>query len=424
MSSRHSSPAHTTADDSADRSSVASAYRWVIVALGGLMGCVAVGSMFSLAVFLAPISAATGWSRAAISGAMTIDFLAMGIAGFAWGAISDRFGVRVVVLTGAVLLGAGLLIASRATSLLGFQIGYGVLIGISAGAFFAPMIATVTGWFDTRRGLAVSLVSAGMGMAPLTVSPFAGWLVSHYDWRTAMGTIGLAAWALLIPAALFVRNPPAQRRENAAPVARDAARGDGGLGRALLSPQFMALGGVYFLCCAAHSGPIFHMMSYAQLCGLSTMTAVSVYSVEGLAGLGGRLLFGVAADRLGAKRVLVTGLLAQAIAIATFVAIRRTGEFYLLAIFFGAAYGGVMPLYAVLAREFFGQRIMGSVFGAATMLSAIGMALGPVVGGWIFDTLQSYRWLYLGSAALGLGAVAIALTFPRILRPALRRAPA
>jgi MFS family permease len=166
------------------------------------------------------------------------------------------------------------------------------------------------------------------------------------------------------------------------------------------------------------------MMSYAQFCGLSTMTAVSVYSVEGLAGLGGRLLVGVAADRLGVKRVLIAGLLIQAFAIGTFAAISRTGEFYLLAIVFGMAYGGVMPLYAVLAREYFGQQHMGAVFGAATMLSCIGMALGPVVGGWIFDTLQSYRWLYLGSAAVAVGAIAIALSFPPVSRPRLRVASA
>jgi MFS family permease len=392
-----------------------SSYRWVIVAVGGLMGCVAIGAMFSLAVFLGPMSTATGWSRAAISSAMTLDFLVMGVAGFAWGAISDRFGARIVVLSGAILLGAGLVIASRATSLFTFQLGYGILVGLSAGAFFAPMIATVMGWFESQRGLAVSLVSAGMGMAPLTISPFAGWLISNYDWRTAMGIIGIASWALLIPAALLVRNPP-RATEIPSPVAKQKRPG-AELRKALLSPQFLVLGGTYFLCCAAHSGPIFHMMSYAQFCGLSTMTAVSVYSVEGLAGLGGRLLLGVAADRLGVKRVLIAGLLVQAIAIFTFVAIRRTGEFYLLAIVFGAAYGGVMPLYAVLAREYFGQRIMGTVFGAATMLSCIGMALGPVVGGWIFDTLQSYRWLYLGSAAVAVGAVAIALTFPRVSRP-------
>jgi predicted MFS family arabinose efflux permease len=250
----------------------------------------------------------------------------------------------------------------------------------------------------------------------LTVSPFAGWLISAYDWRTAMGIIGLGAWALLIPAALLVRNPPPTNVAAIPSTAPNQERSGAALRQALLSPQFLVLGCTFFLCCAAHSGPIFHMMSYAQLCGLSTMTAVSVYSVEGLAGLGGRLLLGVAADRLGVKRVLVTGLLVQALAIGTYAAISRTGEFYLLAIVFGTAYGGVMPLYAVLAREYFGQRIMGAVFGAATMMSCVGMALGPVVGGWIFDTLQSYRWLYLGSSAVAVGAMAIALSFPKIPR--------
>lgn len=394
-------------------------YRWVIVALGGLMGCVAVGAMFSLAVFLGPMAEATGWSRAAISGAMTLDFLVMGVAGFAWGALSDRFGVRVVVLLGAVLLGAGLVIASRATSLLTFQLGYGVLVGLSAAAFFAPVIAAVTAWFETQRGLAVSLVSAGMGMAPLTVSPFAGWLISTHDWRTAMGVIGVSAWAVVLPAAFLMRNPPKPSRGEPRPSTGHAPAAGAELRQALLSPRFLALAGTYFLCCGAHSGPIFHMMSYAQFCGLSTMMAVSVYSVEGLAGLGGRLLFGVAADRLGAKRVIIAGLLVQALAIGTYATIRRSGEFYLLATVFGMAYGGVMPLYAVLAREYFGQRIMGAVFGAATMLSCLGMAAGPMVGGWIFDTLHNYRWLYLGSAAVAAGAVAIALTFPRPGRPEL-----
>ena len=127
-------------------------YRWVIVFLGGLMGCVAIGAMFSLAVFLEPMSAETGWSRAGISTAMTIDFLIMGVAGFLWGTLSDRYGPRSVVLIGAVLLGTGLVVASRATSLLTFQLGFGLIVGLSAGAFFAPMIAAVTGWFDTRRG--------------------------------------------------------------------------------------------------------------------------------------------------------------------------------------------------------------------------------------------------------------------------------
>src|ERR1700736_310354 len=121
-------------------------YGWVIVGAGALISCVAIGAMFSLAVFLQPMATDTGWSRSGISIAMTLDFLAMGAAGFGWGAASDRFGARPVVVIGAVLLGLGLVLASRATSLLQFQLAYGVLVGVAGGAFFAPMIATVTNW--------------------------------------------------------------------------------------------------------------------------------------------------------------------------------------------------------------------------------------------------------------------------------------
>jgi MFS family permease len=315
-----------------------------------------------------------------------------------------------VVLIGAVLLGLALVLASRASSLLEFQLVYGVLVGLAAGAFFAPMIATVTRWFDTNRSLAVSLVSAGMGVAPMTISPLARWLISTYDWRTAMMTIGIIAWILLIPAALLVRRPPAE----AAASGPQVAAGGAGLSatEALRSPKFVVLALTFFACCAAHAGPIFHMVSYAIGCGIPAMAAVSIYSLEGLSGLGGRLLLGVLADRFGPKRVLIAGLLVQAFAIGTYLFVDRLGEFYALSLVFGTAYGGVMPLYAVLAREYFGARIMGTVFGAATMVSSIGMAFGPWAGGWLFDTFNSYSWLYIGSFAVGLGAVAVALAFP------------
>src|SRR5438045_9737775 len=124
-------------------------YGWIVVAAGALMGCVAIGALFSLAVFLQPMSEATGWSRTGIASAMTLDFLTMGVAAFGWGALTDRFGPRIVVLSGGLLLGLGLALASRATSVLEFQIIYGVLVGAAAGAVFAPTIATVPGWRDT-----------------------------------------------------------------------------------------------------------------------------------------------------------------------------------------------------------------------------------------------------------------------------------
>jgi MFS family permease len=184
------------------------------------------------------------------------------------------------------------------------------------------------------------------------------------------------------------------------------------VGQALRSPQFIVLGLTFFACCAAHSGPIFHMVSYAMSCGVAPMAAVSIYSVEGLAGLGGRVLYGVLGDRLGVKPVLVAGLAIQGLVIAAYLAVGRIEQFYLLAVIFGATYGGVMPLYAVLAREYFGLRIIGTVLGAATLLSSLGMSLGPLAGGMIYDAYASYHWLFIGSALIGLGAAGIAIAFP------------
>ena len=252
----------------------------------------------------------------------------------------------------------------------------------------------------------------------MTISPFARWLISTYDWRPAMLTIGIVAWAVLLPTALLVRRPPTA----AAPASplTSASAPPLSAAEALRSPPFAVLALTFFLCCAAHSGPIFHMVSYAIGCGVPAMAAVTIYSLEGLSGLGGRLLLGVLADRLGVKTVLVAGLLVQAVAIASYLFVNRLAEFYILAMLFGTAYGGVMPLYAVLAREYFGQHIMGTVFGAVTMASAIGMAFGPVLGGWVFDTFDAYSWLFIGSCAVGLGAVAIALLFPPL--PSRQRA--
>jgi MFS family permease len=385
-------------------------YGWVMVALGAFITCIAIGAMFSLAVFLRPITEATGWSSTAVSGAMTLNFLAMGAAGFGWGALSDRIGPRSVVLAGAVLLGLGLFLASKAQTALQFQLAFGLLVGIAVGSFFTPMIAAVMGWITEHRGLAVSLVSVGVGVAPMTMSPFAAWLITQMDWRSAQVVLAVLVWATLVPAALFVRRPPAS--EPAAQSINNSLEESMSVGQALRSAPFIVLALTFFACCAAHAGPIFHTVSYAMTCGLAPLAAVTVYSVEGLAGLGGRLALGVAADRLGVKRVLIAGLLIQAFAAGAFVYASRLGEFYAVAAIFGFAYGGVMPLYAVLAREYFGQRILGAVFGAAAMVSSLGMALGPALGGWIFDTFGRYTWMYLGSAAIGLGAVAIALAFP------------
>jgi MFS family permease len=189
--------------------------------------------------------------------------------------------------------------------------------------------------------------------------------------------------------------------------------------QALRTPQFLAIATTFFACCATHSGPIFHMVTHAIDHGVPAMAATTVLSVAGLASLGGRIICGLIADRIGAKRMLLAGLALQAVSVSLYVFTSSLTSFYALAVMFGFSYGGVMPLYAILVREYFGARIMGTTFGAVALVSTLGMSLGPWAGGWLYDTIGGYFWLYIGSFSIGLGAVAIAFTF----RPP-RRTPA
>ena len=389
-------------------------YRWIIVAAGGALGCVAIGGLFSLPVFLRPIAQDTGWSTTRISTAMTLAFVALALGSIVWGYLSDRVGPRIVVLAGSLLLTTGLALASLATSLVAFQLLFGVVVGISAAAIFAPMMACVTGWFDTRRSLAVSLVSAGMGMAPMTMSPLAAWLVQAYDWRTSLQIIAALVAIIMVPVALLVRRPPALAQAGSAAAAGAAQEPSLSVGQAMRSAPFLILVVTSFLSCATHSGPIFHTVSYAVTCGIPLMAAVSIYSMEGLAGMGGRLVFGLLGDRFGAARILVLALLAQAIVVLGYVYARQLGSFYTVAALFGFTYAGVMPLFAVIARENFPLRMMGTVIGGTTMASSLGMALGPVLGGLIYDAYSSYAWLFVGAFALGIGSFLAALAFTRL----------
>jgi MFS family permease len=384
-------------------------YGWMIVVVGIVVTCVGFGAMATLTVFLAPVADAMGWSRTGISTAALVNWLCMGAGAFLWGALSDRFGTRSVVLSGGILLGLGFVTASRASTLGQFQLLFGVLVGVAAGSFYTPMTAATARWFTRHRSLAVALVSAGLSVGSAVMAPLARWLITNYDWRFAMLVIGDLVWVVIIPAALLVRNPPVATAGVTAPTDRGSR--DLTVAQALRTPQFAALALAYFACCAAHSGPIFHMVTNAIDHGITAMTATTVLSVASLAALIGKIICGLVADRVGAKRTLVAGLALQAVAVSLYLFARELAGFYAVALVFGFAYGGVMPLYAILVREYFGERIMGTAFGAVAFVSTLGMALGPWAGGWLYDNFGGYFWLFLGSFGIGLAAVAIAVTF-------------
>jgi MFS family permease len=366
---------------------------------------VAMGSLFSIGVFLAPIQVSTSWSRTDISAVVLLAWVTLGVGSFLWGAVSDRTGPRVVVGAGGLLLGLGLVLASRTTTVGQFTLAYGGLVGLAVGAFYTPLTTVVSAAFVRNRGLAIGLISAGSGLGNFAIAPLIRWLITAYDWRTAMLLLGDLTWLVTIPLALVVRAPARAGRVTAA----TGSERDLGLAAVVRSPQFWLIALVHFACCVAHSGPIFHMVANATDHGVGMMSAAVVFGTAGLASIVGRVATGLIADRLGAKRTLVAALTLQAPAILVYVGIRNPASFYVLGIVFGLAYGGVMPLYALLTREYFGQRAMGGAYGAIYMLQAIGMGLGTFGGGYLYDHLGDYAAMFTSAAAIAAAATLLAL---------------
>ena len=328
-------------------------YGWIVVAASAAIVCIGMGALFSLGVFLKPMADTMGWSRGAISSVALLNWMAMGLGSFVWGSLSDRIGARAVAVAGGVLLGLGLVLSSQAQALWQLAVSFGVMVGFAVGAFYAPLTSTATKWFTARRGLAVALVSSGIGVGILTIAPLARALTSLWDWRVALLVIGDLAWLVIVPAALLIREQPGDVGAAALGGAARAGR-EYSTGQVVATPQFWAIALTHFACCAAHSGPIFHLVAHATDQGIGAMTAASALGVSGLSSIVGRLGGGLLADRVGARATLLAGLALQAVMIVLYLGVREVGPFYALAIVFGVAYGGVMPLYALVTREYFG----------------------------------------------------------------------
>ena len=393
------------------------AYGWVVLAAAFVIITMAVGTLFSLAVFLKPLEDSAGWARSSVSAIALLNWVAMGVGSFLAGYLSDRFGARPVVVGGGLLLGGGLVLSGQVRELWQFYITFGILVGFGVSCFYVPLTVTAIRWFEHRRGLAASIVSSGNGLGTLVIAPLTRWLINAYDWRTAFVILGEIALVVVIPAALLLRRAPVAT----APASRPAPA-PGPTARALwTSWPFWAIALTHFACCAAHSGPIFHMVSHAIDQGVPALAAAGALGISGLTSIVGRVGTGLVADRVGAKRTLLAGLVLQAATIFLYVFPTGAGTLYGLAMIFGVAYGSVMPLYAVVTREYFGDRAIGTAYGGVFFISCLGMGLGSYAGGIIHDLLGSYLWLFIGSGMIATMAIVLAQTLrpPRADLPAV-----
>lgn len=382
-------------------------YGWVVVALSFCILAVSTGAILTFGVFLKPLLDAFGWTRAEVSLAYSLNWIIFGLCSPIWGALSDRFSTRRVVLLGGIIYGGGMLLTSQVRSLWELYLFFGVLTGVGMSAFYAPLTAMVVRWFTQRKGLAIGLISAGTGVGTFVLPPAVRYLITTSGWQSTFFLLGLVSLVVILPASLLLRDhPPAIApggNRGLSQVAPNTLRTE-----ILGTPSFWGLLSVNFLCCTSHSIPLLHVVAYATDLGIPQMAAASILAVAGASSIGGRIGIGAIADRLGGKRVLIGSLALQGIMIFCLLGARGLWMFYLFAIFFGVAYGGGMPLYAVLTREYFGEVGMATIYGGILLGATLGMALGGFLGGWIFDASGSYVLAYLVSSLIGLLAVLLA----------------
>jgi MFS transporter, OFA family, oxalate/formate antiporter len=404
-------------------------YGWLMVIAGFLVLMVSWGCQFAFSVFLIPLTEHFGWTRANTAGVFSFNYLLFGAGSIFSGKLTERFGPRAVVGVGGALMGAGLLLSATIQNLWQLYLVYGVIIGLGASTTWGPLAATVSRWFIARRGLAMGIMSLGVSLGIMVLPPLSRSLITGLGWRMSFILLGLLTGLLVIGISLLLKRDPKEKglspylenprrsTEEKIPISSLAAGQDWSFSEALVTRTFWMIFAANLFWLIGFYMVSVHLAAYGTDLGLSPMAAAFAISLIGGGSIFGKLFMGFLSDRIGPQKVIVINMFIQGLSIFGLVASGSTTWIYLLAVLFGFAYGGIAPQLPVLTAQFFGLSSLGSILGALIFSGAVGGAIGPLLGGKIFDLSQSY----LGSFSLAGVVVMVSLGLIFLLRPPCAR---
>jgi MFS family permease len=362
--------------------------------------------MYAVAVALPPVQAEFAATRSEASLPYTLTMIGFGFGGILMGRLSDRFGVMVPVLIGAVALGLGFIAAGSAQSLLQFGIAQGLLVGFAgSSATFAPLIADASLWFTRRRGIAIAICASGNYLAGAIWPPVLQHFFDSVGWRQTYIGVGVFCVVAMLPLALALRRrPPAFVPMQAAAGAAHASARPLGFSPGTLQ-AILCVAGV--ACCVAMSMPQVHIVAYCGDLGFPAARGAEMLSVMLGFGIVSRLASGWICDRIGGLSTLLLGSTLQMIALALFLPFDGLDSLYVVSALFGLFQGGIVPSYAIIVREHFTPQEAGARVGTVLMATLFGMALGGWMSGAVFDLTGSYRAAFLNGMGWNLLNVAI-----------------
>lgn len=389
------------------------------------------GIMYSYGVFFKELISVFDWSRAATAGVHSLFMVFHGGMAVVTGWLVDRSGPNRVMAFCAVLTGLGLVLTSRITELWQLYFTYGIIVGTGISATFITVTATTARWFTHRRGLALGIVSSGVGLGTLVLIPAAERLIAAYGWSTTYLIIGVATWVLMIPASLLLRRGPGERQrlaygENGTSSFSEADRKillstspESGMTvkAAMRHRHLWMLVTTYFLFNFCLQMVMVHLVAYATDMGTPSFIAATFISIVGAGSMVGRLLMGTASDRIGSHNALLICCTILMVTMVSLIFSRDLWMFYTFAIVFGFAYGGEVPQMPVLIGRFFGLRSVAALVGVVVFGATSGGALGAWAGGRVFDVTQSYQVAFIIAAAASFLAIVITLRLKQARPP-------
>lgn len=396
--------------------------RWVVVSAAFLVMTVGVGTLFSFGVFIAPIEEELGWSRSAVSAAFLVNWLAIGFVSVVMGAASDRIDTRRVVLAGGISGGLGVLMTGWISEVWHLYALFGVLGGVLGGASYAPLTSLVVRRFRDNRslaGLAAGIVSSGSGAGTFLIAPLSSIGIEEYGWRTQLMLLGLA-----IILTTLIASAALSEEKDVNPRASDTPRYSSLIAPLLGLRESLRMKGIsrvfcsHFLCCFSHSGPYYHLPVIAASVGLPQLLGAVILGFAGLASISFRVVGGYLTGRARAGIILSFMLLYQgSVILAYMLAYLLPDSLSILGPMLGVSFGGVIPLFALVVRDLHGEQSLGTLYGLVFLGSSLGMGLGPVLAGAIYDLTGGYFILFPISGVLSLLAFSLIYSIKYRLGP-------
>jgi len=372
---------------------------WSMVVAAFIGGFVVFGVLYSFGVFFGSMAAEFHADRTATSAFFSITNCCFYLFGSVTGRLSDRFGPRITVATGAVVMGVGLVLTACIGQMWIGYLTYGLGVGLGASCAYIPTLAVVGGWFDRQRNTAMGIAATGTGFGTLAIPPLAATLIQAYGWRVTDLVLGSGCFVLLCIAAAIVAPPPV--------VSSPAGRP---LRRIVLSPAFLVLYLSWVCATIALLVPLVFLPAFAREHGVAPVAASALLSLLGGMGILGRVGIGVLASKVGTLRLFKISVAVMAASYLLWLPFTGYGWLLAFVAVLGLGYGVRISVMPVVLIEVFGSENLGAVFGIFFTASAASALGGPLLAGLVIDVTGSYLW---GIAfALALGIVGFAVVVP------------